>query len=110
CPLACGVSFEQHVALEHGREDGPCLLQEDESLCATIGTRPGDECRVRLLPALDGHAVDPAALPDAAVRNPVERGLRDVADAAGRLGVAYMDKAAKLFERPSAPERHVGDR
>ena len=102
--LARGVSFEQHVALENGGEDRPGLLQEDESPLAAIGARPADESRVRLLPALDGHAVDPAALADASVGNSFERRLCDVADTACGLGVADVDEAAELSERPCAPE------
>ena len=102
--LACRVPFEQHVALEHGGEDGPCLLQEDESSIAAVGARPGDERRIRLLPPLDGHAVDPAALADASVGDAFERRLRDVADTACGLGVADVDEAAELSERPCAPE------
>ena len=108
--LARGVPFEQHVALEHGGEDCPRLLQKDQRPVAAIGTRPGDERRVRLLPPLDGHAMDPTAFADASVRNAFERRLGDVADAACRLGIAYVDEAAELSERPSAPKRDVGDR
>src|SRR5205823_11785801 len=66
--------------------------------------------RVRLLPPFDGDAVDPAALADASVRNAFERRLGDVADAARGLGVAHVDETAQLDERPTAPERDVGDR
>src|SRR5205085_6228091 len=77
---------------------------------AAIGTRPGDERGIRLLPPLDGDAVDPAALVDASVRNALECRLGDVADTARGLGVADMDEAAELAERPRAPEGDVGDR
>ena len=108
--LALCVALQEHVALQHRREQRRRFLEEGKRARPAIGTGADDECCVRLLPALDGDAVDPAALVDAAVGNSLERGSRDVADAAGRLRLADMDEAAGLAERAARPEGDVRNR
>src|SRR5207249_6262648 len=108
--LALCVPLQEHVALQHRREQRRRLLEEGKRPSAAIGTGADDERRVRLLPTLDRDAVNPPTLADAAAGLPGEGRPRDVANAPGRLRLADMDDALGFAERAAGPERDVRDR